>query len=140
MTHITDSFDLHDLNLLTDRLYEKLGNKTKSKTVVEKPIVQILNRKTYIKNFTKLYTSIKRDKNHLADYFADELSTKVSITGDDELLLDIVYRENPIVNVYLKYIVAYVQCKMCKSSDTSLVKSSRITQKICNNCKAFQTI
>ena len=47
-----------------------------------------------------------------------------------------------IESVVKKYMLAYVQCQMCKSFDTNLVKDSttRLTFIECNRCRARRSV
>jgi translation initiation factor 2 subunit 2 len=98
-------------------------------------------KKTAISNFTEIYKSYNRTKEHLSEYIFKELS-KGSINEKGCLILAGKYFSKDIESVLKKYIEYYVKCDMCNSVNTEIIKEggARISFIICNNCKAERSV
>ena len=136
----------YDIEKLVDRFstnYKSLTGNTNgitSKIVIKTPDIQLLNKKVYIKNFTQVCDSIKRDPSDVSKYFADELQVQTSIAGDGSLIIHGMYRKHQLEGQIKKYVLNYVQCFHCKSQDTKIEKIDRIIYMFCNKCHAKTSI
>lgn len=130
----------YDINTLVERFHKKYiiatGGKTtgKSKTVIKTPDIQIQNRKMQINNFTAVCASIHRDPEHVSTFMASELQKETSIAGNGTLIIHGMYKRGDIEAKIIKYVLDFVQCKMCKQHDTKMLKENRITYIDCNKC------
>lgn len=136
----------YNIDQLADRFAEKYktitgaSNTGKSKTVIKEPIIQNLNKKTFIKNFSDVCSSINRDSQDVSVFFGTELRAQISIAGDGSLIIHGIYRVNQITSIIKKYVKSYVQCSLCRSQDTKVERSDRILYMVCNKCHAKNAI
>ncbi|AYV84594.1 MAG: translation initiation factor 2 subunit beta [Hyperionvirus sp.] len=130
----------YDIETLVERFHtlflvttggKKVG---KSKAVIKTPDIQIQNRKMQINNFTAVCASIHRDPEHLSTFMASELQKETSISANGTLVIHGTYKKSDIEGKIIKYVLEFVQCKMCKQHDTKIEKENRITYINCNKC------
>jgi translation initiation factor 2 subunit 2 len=135
---------LYETNFLVDRLFNTLESKigNKKKFSMKRPVVNDINKKTYIKNFEELCTMLNRDENHFKNYIEKELNIASSINENKALILDSRFKSAQIEDVINKYAKTYVVCKEpeCKSGNTQMIKENRINYLVCNSCFARKAI
>ncbi|AYV81430.1 MAG: translation initiation factor 2 subunit beta [Harvfovirus sp.] len=128
----------YDLETLVEKFYniylsERAG-KTNKRALVKPPDIQNLNRKMLINNFPAVCASIHRDPEHLSTFLASELQKETSISANGTLIIHGTYKRGDIEAKIIKYVLDFVQCKMCKQHDTKMEKENRITYINCNKC------
>ncbi|ARF09152.1 translation initiation factor 2 subunit beta [Catovirus CTV1] len=131
----------YELNDLLERVYGNL-NALNNKTKINLPklLVTAENKKTFFSNYRKVCQELNRNDADLVRFVQKELATNVSINGNDELVIEGMYREKQIEKVLVNYIEQYVKCKMCKSLSTTVIKENRKNILSCNKCKATSTL
>lgn len=129
----------YTLEEMLDRFYDN-NIKGKSKTVLSKPEVKLLNRKTYVLNFAKICQQLNRDQNMVLKYFTKEANCATSVSEDGKLIMSNILRNPYVENTLTKFITDHVQCQMCKSQNTSLIKKDRLTYLVCSNCHAEKSV
>lgn len=79
---------------------------------------------------------------HVMSYLNSELGVACSLDPEGKLTFKGIFKPKQIESVVRKYMLAYVQCQMCKSFDSNLVKDSmtRLTFIECNRCQARRSI
>lgn len=99
-------------------------------------------KKTVFSNFLKICESLNRDKTHVNDYLIAELGTTTSEDGKGRLLIKGRYNQKNIHKVLEKYILNYVQCSMCKSLNTRIIKNAanRLYFLECINCGSSKSV
>ena len=147
---VQDSDAQYDImiNKLFDLLKKsKSGVIEKQKVcVVKQPeVVREGTKKTCWANFQDIADSLKRPQDHLMKFILMELGTEGSIAREVQLILKGRYPEKQIESLLKKYITEYVQCQMCKSIETLLIKDSsiRMFTMTCSKCgctRSVQTI
>ncbi len=79
---------------------------------------------------------------HVMSYLNSELGVACSLDPEGKLTFKGIFKPKQIESVVRKYMLAYVQCQMCKSFDSNLVKDSvtRLTFIECKRCQARRSI
>ena len=135
--------ELYTTEFLLKRLFDKLENRgNKKKFSLKKPIVNFMNRKTYIKNFIELCEMMHREQLHLKSFIDKDLNTNSSVNEENALLLDRKYTQMQIENTIAKYVKKYVICPepKCGSGDTVIVKENHIMFLECKSCCSKKSI
>jgi translation initiation factor 2 subunit 2 len=115
----------------------------KSKNSLKLPIVQRLgSKRTGWINFKECCTSIGREESNIINYLISELSTEANIDGKNVLLIKGIYTQKNIENILRKFIVAFVQCSICKSLETINKRdnNNRINFLECLSCKSTRAL
>lgn len=73
-------------------------------------------------------------------FFLTELGTVGSLDGNERFLIRARLQPIQIENVLRKYIVEYVQCKLCRSAETVLKKENRLFFVECGSCKSQYSV
>lgn len=128
----------YEVEYLVDRLYDELAGKQTStkKVILDRPIIQVKNKKTFINNFAMICYKLKRNTEDVKKYFETEMKIISSINGSGGLVITGMYREPQIMKIFSNYIKDFVKCKECKSCDTTIIRENRITYNNCNKCKS----
>lgn len=135
-----DTFNYSEKELL-DRCYDTLSQKQNiNKKNPVKPEIIRANRKTKIVNFMGVCNSLDRDIMQVKDYCFKELSTQGSITEENSLLLNGIFKPAQILDVVTKYIKTRVCCGQCNSRNTNIIKENRIIYIQCHNCLSKKPI
>lgn len=129
-------------NYLLDRFYEKYAEKNNSmaRISIPTPDISSKDRKTFVKNFNKLCDSIGRPSIEVSSFISKELMVETSISESGILIINKTYKKNKIEQVIKKYIINFVQCRMCFHCDTIQTKETRIIYIVCNRCNAKTAI
>lgn len=134
MNDITIS-KMYDTEYLINRAYGTI-NIDNSRSSVQIPIIENVNRKCYIRNFYEMSKSINRNTQELQMFFQNETGLSTSITGDKHLKFEKSIKDKrKLIKFFKYYIKEYVACKSCKSIKTDVTKINRIKYLSCNNCK-----
>jgi len=115
--------------------------KTESQARFEMPraSIQQQGRQTFIKNFSEIAKTLRREPQHLAKFFFKELAVPGSIAGDQLLLQGKISTD--MVNRRLDdYVKEFVLCNECKKPDTNLTKVDKITTLKCEACGAKRPV
>merc|ERR1712150_245312 len=107
----------------------------KRRTTLKPPqLMRIGTKKTLWANFQDICKSMRRNPEHVFQFFMAELGTEGSIDGNQRLVIRGKYVPKYIESLLRKYIVEYVTCQMCRSPNTDLLKDSTTRLQFCN-CK-----
>ena len=133
---------MYSEDYLLDRLYNIIGeNGIKGKIVMPKIVSNIENKKTYITNYIDIQKKIEREYVvSLVDFIKTELSTDVSVSADNKLVITHIFRPPSLEKVIKSYIINYVQCKSCNSGETFTSKENKIIFLNCNKCKCKKAL
>lgn len=126
-----------DYEKLLERAYEKLPPIALSKKRFEPPsfISEIQGKKTIIKNFGEVSSTLNRDPNHLLKFISRELATAGNIEGQ-RCILQGKFLGKSINKKLEEYLNEFILCKECGKPDTKLVTIDRIKQVKCEACGA----
>ncbi|MFP3216334.1 MAG: translation initiation factor IF-2 subunit beta [Vulcanisaeta sp.] len=120
---------------LLDRAYAVITPKVERRRELPKLSILVQPKKTIIQNFREVAERLNRDPTHIARFFLKELALPGNIEGNAFVL----YAERSprtLEAVYERYIKLYVECPVCHSIDTYLVKEGRIYVLVCTACGA----
>ena len=133
-------FKPYDVDYLLERLYFKLGSVSKSKIVLARPDVTVVNKKSNFINFRLVCKQLSREELDVQKYFEKESSMSVSISGEGVLVIHGIFRGPKIEQLLRNYITEFVQCSMCKSLETNLIKKNKLTILNCTKCHADRAL
>ena len=109
----------------------------------EDPITRHLgSTKTTWQNFYSISQQIKREPQHILDYFKAELDVEGNFGSENNLILVGKYQNKNITNLYKQYLGLYVRCIDCKKLNTELTRdsSTRLQNLECKDCGATRTV
>uniref|UniRef100_A0AC34G9T0 Translation initiation factor IF2/IF5 domain-containing protein n=1 Tax=Panagrolaimus sp. ES5 TaxID=591445 RepID=A0AC34G9T0_9BILA len=147
----TAAFELGRTNLIDakkdwpDYTYEELlgfifekdssfGEDKKEFEIIPPQIARIGRRKTAFINYAEICKLLKRQPKHVLQFLLAELGTTGSIGSNQCLIVKGHFQQKHFERVILKYIKEYVTCHTCKSSDTDLIKDTRLYFLQCKTC------
>ena len=142
-------YNYYEYDLLLNRLhnnlkeqYPELNKKNNNTKKIPQIRSMITNKKTYWLNFNDFCNSITRDKNDVSKYIENNLKTKLSITGNNQLKINGYYKSQQLQNILSKYIFDNVRCKNCKCIDTYIKKdqTTRLFFLYCRQCMCNYSI
>ena len=133
---------VYSVEFLVDRLYTELDilSVNNHKVILEKPIVNRANKKTFIANFTPICGKLNRTVQEVKQYFEKEMNVITSVNAQGSLVITGMFQEINIMKIFTSYINDYVKCKECSSCDTEIIKENRITYNNCKKCKSKKAI
>ncbi|MCG2863811.1 MAG: translation initiation factor IF-2 subunit beta [Vulcanisaeta sp.] len=120
---------------LLDRAYAVITPKVERRRELPKLSILVQPKKTIIQNFREVAERLNRDPTHIARFFLKELALPGNIEGN-ALVLYAERSPRTLEAVYERYIKLYVECPVCHSIDTYLVKEGRIYVLVCTACGA----
>ena len=102
-------------------------------------------KRTYWNNYTINCNQINKDCETVKKYFENEFKNVCSIDKKGRLIIKGKYTDKMIICTFKNYINKYVQCSLCKSLQTNIIKDHDIRLNFihCSNCnykKAIKTI
>ena len=109
----------------------------------EDPRTRMLtSTKTTWVNFMSICTAIKREAQHILDFFKAELDVEGNFGAEGNLILVGKYQNKHITNLYKQYLTQYVRCLDCRKLNTELTRdsSTRLQNLTCLDCKATRTV
>ncbi|CAF3132999.1 unnamed protein product [Rotaria sp. Silwood2] len=132
------------INRAFEAIYESKPSTTEqTKCTLMLPPIQvgrIGTRRTAFVNFALICKLVHRQEKQLHEYFIVELGTTASIDKNHALIIKGRFQQTHIENVLRSFIKEYVFCKSCRSPDTLLGKSDRLTVIKCNTCHSQYTV
>lgn len=118
--------------------------KTRDEPVRFRPpqVVRDGTKKVVWTNFPEICQRLNRSEDHLFAFALSELGTTGRLDGNHCFVLKGRFTDKHLEGLLRKYVTAYVQCQMCRSLGTQLVKDphSRLTTLICDQCGANRTV
>jgi translation initiation factor 2 subunit 2 len=118
-------------------------NANTTKFMIGKPIVVSINSKKVVwTNFKDTCDGLNRHMDHLFLYTTSELNTDASINENKQMIIKGKFHSKNIENILRKYVCSYVQCSMCRSYETEIIKdtNTRLNYLVCSSCKSSKTI
>jgi translation initiation factor 2 subunit 2 len=107
----------------------------KKKFVMKPPqVARAGSKKTAFTNYAEICKLLKRQPKHVLQFLLAELGTTGSIDGNQCLIVKGRFQQKHFESVLRKYIKEYVTCHTCKSSDTDLIKDTRLYFLQCKTC------
>ena len=123
--------------------YKKLLEKAKKgrpapekKARFEVPEADVfVEKQTFIRNFSEIAKTIRRDPKHLAKFLFKELAVPGSMRGD-ELILQGKVSPSMVRQRINEYVKSFVLCHECGKPDTVMEKADRLLLLKCEACGA----
>ena len=137
--------DINQFEHLITELYSELEGEESliNNKRIPKPIISSFPRKIHWVNYYQTVIALDRDFDHFKNYIMAELGVSLSLKNSaniqEGIILHTKCRVNNLKSLLSKYYLKYVQCKFCKSDNTSLQKItgiSKLYELKCNNCLA----
>lgn len=129
---------LYSDDYLIERIVGKLSQ-GKTKFVAKQPKSERKNRKTFFTNFVECCKNVNRDIEFVKTFYENNLGVSMSITGDGSLMINKMYNEKEISEVYVRFLKEYVICPQCGSGNTEMIRDDRLAFLMCNSCKSKQS-
>lgn len=135
-----DSFDM-----MLDDVYEKLESctnsvKMQSKIIIPSPELTKHGHHFIWKNIKTFLKIVNKPPEHVVKFFSDELKCQITwITESKSDGINIDYdrlSSSTITELMKKYVLEYVYCKKCKSTNSIISKDSNVRKYlfVCQNC------
>uniref|UniRef100_A0AC34G5I6 Translation initiation factor IF2/IF5 domain-containing protein n=1 Tax=Panagrolaimus sp. ES5 TaxID=591445 RepID=A0AC34G5I6_9BILA len=107
----------------------------KKRFVMKPPqIARAGSKRTAFTNYAEICKLLKRQPKHVLQFLLAELGTTGSIDGNQCLIVRGRFQQKQFEKVLREYIKEYVTCHTCKSSDTDLIKDTRLYFLKCKTC------
>ncbi|KAJ1447928.1 domain found in IF2B/IF5-domain-containing protein [Pelagophyceae sp. CCMP2097] len=105
-------------------------------------LMRVGTKKTLWVNFQEICKMMRRNPEHVFQFFMAELGTEGSIDGTQRLVIRGKYVPKYIESLLRKYIVEYVTCQMCRSPNTTLTRDSvsRLHFNHCQDCGSSRSV
>ncbi|XP_044969415.1 eukaryotic translation initiation factor 2 subunit beta-like [Hordeum vulgare subsp. vulgare] len=97
-------------------------------------------RKTVFVNFMESCKTLRREPNHVMDFFLSEMATSGSIDGQHRLVIKGRFAPKSFESILRRYINAYVICNGCKGHDTTMTKENRLLFLRCEQCGSSRSV
>lgn len=94
------------------------------------------NKTSVFVNFSSYPLILKRNSDHIGNYFRTEMGTDYSINSSGQLILQGIFKENKFESIMKKYIKEFVSCRQCRGLNSDLIKENGITFLECHICLA----
>eukprot|EP00619_Florenciella_sp_RCC1007_P006019 CAMPEP_0205925912 /NCGR_PEP_ID=MMETSP1325-20131115/19264_1 /ASSEMBLY_ACC=CAM_ASM_000708 /TAXON_ID=236786 /ORGANISM="Florenciella sp., Strain RCC1007" /LENGTH=215 /DNA_ID=CAMNT_0053294529 /DNA_START=58 /DNA_END=705 /DNA_ORIENTATION=+ len=132
------------LQRVVDIIHDKNPDLIEKRRQTLKPpqLMRIGTKKTLWANFQDICKSMRRNPEHVFQFFMAELGTEGSIDGTQRLVIRGKYVPKYIESLLRKYIVEYVTCQMCRSPNTTLTRDSvsRLYFIHCQDCGSSRSV
>ena len=127
---------------LLKKIQDKVSqNKKGSASRFELPQVDIMwqGNKTIFRNFAEFPKILRRDPEKVLQYLSKEFATPAQSAGDKAVFVG---KKDPhdFTSLFARYVKEYLECPTCKSPDTRVLKSNRLTFLICEACGAKSSL
>ncbi|KAJ4461878.1 putative Eukaryotic translation initiation factor 2 subunit beta [Paratrimastix pyriformis] len=112
-----------------------------TKLVLQPPQLGREGKKTIFINFDDICRALHREPDHLMTFMLAELGAQGNLDGERHLVVRDRFQTKHFEVVLKRYIREYVQCNMCKSTDTLLSREEgRMYQLTCGRCGASRCV
>lgn len=147
---LTSEFDEseYDYTYLLDRIYSSLREKnpalfSRTKKIIPVPnVLSVGSKKSMWVNFSQTLQVLHRQPEHLQAYINSELNTQTSIDSNIRLIVRGKFSTKNVQSILQKYIIEYVTCKNCHSTETLLSKDpiTRLYYMDCEICGSSKSV
>ena len=127
---------------LLKKMQDKISeNKKDSSSRFELPLVDIMwqGNRTFFRNFAEFPKILRRDPDKVLQYLSKEFASPAQTAGDKAIFVG---KKDPhdFTALFARYVKEYLECPTCKSPDTRVEKSNRMTFLICEACGAKSSL
>jgi len=117
------------------------GTGARQKIVMQPPkLARIGTKKTCFTNFAQTAKLLNRKSEHLMMFIFAELGTTGNQDAGGQLILKGKYQSKAMEKVLKQYCKDFVQCKTCKSYETTLDKRDRLFFILCKDCQSERSV
>ena len=109
--------------------------KTAERFEIPKPYVQQSGKQTYIRNFSEIAKTLRREPKQIAKYLVKALAIPGTIVGN-ELVLQAKVNFSMIDQRIRDYVKEFVLCHECDKPDTNVIEEKGISFIKCEACGA----
>ena len=133
--------DLNNYDELLDKAYEKIPDNVKKSSRFEIPKVElrIESRNTFVTNFSKIISTLNRERKHFLGIFLKTVGTMGEVRGQ-QLFLKGQYKDQVLNKLIKNYTKTYVLCKICNKPDTQIQREGKKLYLKCTACGAREDI
>ena len=130
-----------DYEKLLKRAISKVPEKVKEKERLEVPKANITNmgKKTSIRNFSVISSTIRREPKHVLKFLSKELASPGILDGST-VVFSARLPPKLIQDKIDLYIKNYVVCPECKKLDTKFIKEGKVLFIKCEACGAKKSL
>ena len=140
--------DPYEYDFLLDRIFlallsfKETDSKPKKLTLPPPVIARVAAKKSLFSNFQDVCAALNRSMDHAISFFNRELASDCAIDQENRLVIRGKFMPRHIENVLKKYVVEFVLCRDCNSSDTLLekMKDTRTITITCNSCSSERVV
>lgn len=127
---------------LLKKIHDKVSETKKDSTSrFELPKVDIMwqGNRTFFRNFSEFPKILRRDPEKILQYLSKEFATPAQLAGDKAVFVG-KKEPNEFTALLNRYLKEYVECPTCKSPDSRVEKSNRVTFLVCEACGAKSSL
>jgi len=127
---------------LLKKIQDKISeNKKDTGSRFELPKVDIMwqGNRTFFRNFAEFPKILRRDPDKVLQYLSKEFASPVQVAGDKAVFVG-KKDPNDFTTLLTRYVKEYLECPTCKSPDTRVEKSNRLTFLVCEACGAKSSL
>ncbi len=127
---------------LLKKIHDKVSETRKeTSSRFELPKVDIMwqGNRTFFRNFSEFPKALRRDPEKILQYLSKEFATPAQLAGDKAVFVG---KKEPheFTALFNRYLKEYVECPTCKSPDTRVERSNRVTFLVCEACGAKSSL
>ena len=143
-TESEENAGLYAYDELLDTVFKLCNNEQKEATKhIEIPKILLAregSKRIIWQNFAEICRLLNRNPEDVRVFVTDELLAQGTMDSQGGLTLKAKLQSSGIENVILRYASLFVQCPVCKSLNTSLIKENRIQFVHCNDCSSHNSV
>ena len=144
-TETSDNTGLYSYDELLTKVFRLCNNEQKSETkkFIVLPQVQLAregSKRVVWQNFEKICTILNRNPEDVRVFVLEELMAQGTMDSQGGLTMKVKVQPSQVENVIMHYAQVYVQCPVCKSLNTELIKENRIQFVHCNDCSSHNSV
>ena len=126
---------------LLKKIQDKISENKSSGSRFELPSVDIMwqGNRTFFRNFAEFPKVLRRDPDKVLQYLSKEFAAPAQLAGDKAVFVG---KRDPhdFIALLNRYVKEYLECPSCKSPDTRVEKSNRLTFLVCEACGAKSSL
>ena len=126
---------------LLKKIQDKVSENKTSVSRFELPVVDVMwqGNRTFFRNFAEFPKLLRRDPDKVLQYLSKEFAAPAQLAGDKAVFVG---KRDPhdFTALLNRYVKEYLECPTCKSPDTRIEKSNRLTFLVCEACGAKSSL
>jgi len=126
---------------LLKKIQDKISENKSPGPRFELPPVDVMwqGNRTFFRNFAEFPKLLRRDPDKVLQYLSKEFAAPAQLAGDKAVFVG---KRDPhdFTALLNRYVKEYLECPTCKSPDTRVEKSNRLTFLVCEACGAKSSL